>query len=41
MIKTSETDPIRVAELDLGAGLGKIGATFAPGKNDARSFGGS
>ena len=41
MIKTSETDPIRVAELDLGAGRGKIGVTFAPGKNDGRSFGGS
>jgi len=41
MIRTSETDPIRVAEVDVGTGRGKIGVTFAPGKNDGRSFGGS
>lgn len=33
-MKTSETDPIRVAEVEAGAGHGKIGVTFAPGKND-------
>ncbi|RBP08673.1 cyclin-dependent kinase inhibitor 3 (CDKN3) [Roseiarcus fermentans] len=41
MIRTSETDPIHIAELDLGAGCGRIGVTFAPGKNDGESFGGS
>ena len=38
MIRTSETDPIRVAEVDVGIGQGKIGVTFAPGKNDGRSL---
>jgi hypothetical protein len=41
MIRTSESDPIRVAEVDVGTGRGKIGVTFAPGKNDGKSFGGS
>lgn len=41
MIRTSESDPIRVAELHLGSGRGRIGVTFAPGKNDGESFGGS
>ncbi len=41
MIKTSETDPIRIAEVDVGANWGKIGVTFAPDKNDGKSFGGS
>jgi ADP-ribosyl-[dinitrogen reductase] hydrolase len=39
MIRTSDTDPIRIAEVDLGPGRGKLGVTFAPGKNDGR-FGG-
>ncbi len=34
MIRTSETDPIRIAEVFAGNGKGKIGVTFAPGKND-------
>ena len=38
VMKTSETDPIRIAEVD--AGTGRIGVTFAPGKNDGR-FGGA
>ena len=37
MIRTSETDPIHVAEVDVGTGRGKIGVTFAPGKNDRHS----
>ena len=41
MIRTSETDPIRIAHVDLGSGHGKIGVTFAPGKDDRRAFGGS
>ena len=32
MVRTSETDPIRVAEVDVGTGRGKIGVTFAPGR---------
>jgi protein-tyrosine phosphatase len=34
MLKTSQTDPILIAEVDLGPGRGAIGVTFAPGKND-------
>ena len=34
------TDPIRIAEVFVGKGKGKIGVTFAPGKNDGR-LGGS
>ena len=41
MIRTSETDPIVVAEVEVGKGRGKIGVTLAPGKNDGRSFGGT
>ena len=40
MINTSETDPIRVTEVELGRGRGKIGVTFAPGKDERGSFGG-
>jgi hypothetical protein len=29
-----ERDPLRIASLDAGVGRGKIGVTFAPGKND-------
>jgi protein-tyrosine phosphatase len=39
MTRTSKTDPLRIASVDIGAGRGKIGVTFAPGKND-RSYGG-
>ena len=39
-MRTSKTDPIRIAEIDTGKGRGKIGVTFAPGKNDGR-LGGS
>jgi ADP-ribosyl-[dinitrogen reductase] hydrolase len=38
-MRTSDTDPIRIAEVDLGLGRGRIGVTFAPGKNDGRSGG--
>ena len=34
MLKTGETDTIRIAEIDLGQGRGMIGVTFAPWKND-------
>ena len=34
MMKTSESDPIRIAGVN--AGMGTIGVTFAPGKNDGR-----
>ena len=34
MLKTSETDPIRIAEIGLVPGRGTIGVSFAPGKND-------
>lgn len=40
MLKTSDTDPIRIAEVDAGTGSGKIGVTFAPGKNDRHSLSG-
>jgi hypothetical protein len=36
---TLRRDPIRIAEVDLGPGRGRIGVTFAPGKNYGR-FGG-
>jgi len=41
MMRTSESDPISVAEVDFGPGRGKIGLTLAPGKNDGESFGGT
>jgi protein-tyrosine phosphatase len=34
MIRTSETDLLQIASIGVGAGRGKIGVTFAPGKND-------
>jgi len=34
MIKTSQTDPLQIAAVDVAAGLGRIGVTFAPGKHD-------
>ncbi len=33
-MRTSTTDPIRIAEIEVGPGRGRIGVTFAPGKND-------
>ena len=34
MLRTSETDPLQIASVDVGAHRGTIGITFAPGKND-------
>jgi ADP-ribosyl-[dinitrogen reductase] hydrolase len=31
-MRTSHTDPLRIAEIAMGPGRGKIGITFAPGK---------
>jgi ADP-ribosyl-[dinitrogen reductase] hydrolase len=39
-IRTSATHPLRIAELDLGAELGRIGVTFAPGKKQADAMSG-
>lgn len=33
-VSTSETDPIRVAEVKIRSDLGLVGVTFAPGKRD-------
>ena len=38
MIRTSETHPLEIADVDLGAGQGKIGVTFAPGKHDSERW---
>jgi protein-tyrosine phosphatase len=35
MIKTSDHHPIRIDAIDAGAGRGRIGVTFAPGKHDS------
>jgi protein-tyrosine phosphatase len=40
MLRTSETDPLEIASVDVGACRGKIGITFAPGKNDRFAIGG-
>lgn len=37
LLRTSVSDPLRIAELDLGSGKGLIGITFCPGKKDARA----
>ena len=34
MLRTSRTDPLHIAPVDLGLGLGRIGVTLAPGKCD-------
>jgi len=39
MIRTSATHPLWIDSVDAGAGRGRIGITFAPGKND-RAAGG-
>jgi protein-tyrosine phosphatase len=40
MIRTSETHPLRIDTVDPGAGRGRIGITFAPGKHDRFAVGG-
>ncbi len=40
MIRTSETHPLWIDSVDAGAGRGRIGFTFAPGKNDRYAVGG-
>ena len=40
MIRTSETHPIQIAAIDEGPDRGRIGVTFAPGKNDRFAIGG-
>jgi protein-tyrosine phosphatase len=40
-VKTSFSDPLEIAELATGAGHGKIGVTFAPGKYDPSAVAGS
>jgi hypothetical protein len=39
--KTSLSHPLEIAELETGAGNGKIGVTFAPGKYDPSALTGS
>ena len=34
MLRTTEIDPLEIASVEVGVHLGKIGITFAPGKND-------
>ena len=41
MIRTSQTHPLEVATLEPGPGLGRIGLTFCPGKQQAAAFTGS
>ena len=41
MVRTSETDPLQIATVEVGADRGKIGVTFAPGKNDPFATGGA
>ena len=38
--KTSENDPLRIASVFLGDGLGRIGITLCPGKKDPRAWSG-
>jgi len=40
MLRTSVTHPLQIAAVDAGADRGKIGVTFAPGKNDRFAIGG-
>ncbi len=40
MLRTSDTHPLQIAGVDAGADRGKIGVTFAPGKNDRFATGG-
>jgi protein-tyrosine phosphatase len=40
MLRTSDTHPLQIAAINAGAGRGKIGVTFAPGKNDRFAIGG-
>ena len=40
MIKTSDSHPIRIDAIDAGAGRGRIGVTFAPGKHDSAAASG-
>jgi len=40
MLRTSEADPLQIASVEAGARRGRIGITFAPGKNDRSASGG-
>jgi ADP-ribosyl-[dinitrogen reductase] hydrolase len=40
MVKTSATHPLRIDAVDVMPGMGRIGITFAPGKNDRTSLSG-
>jgi len=40
MIRTSDSHPIRIDAIDAGAGRGRIGVTFAPGKHDSAAASG-
>jgi protein-tyrosine phosphatase len=40
MLRTSDTHPLQIAAVDAGADRGKVGVTFAPGKNDRFATGG-
>ena len=40
MLRTSQTDPLQIASVEVGVHRGKIGITFAPGKNDRSASGG-
>ena len=31
-MRTSITDPLRIAEIEAGPGMGRVGLTFCPGK---------
>lgn len=39
--RTSDTDPLRIAEIHIGDGLGLVGISFCPGKKDDFSMSGA
>lgn len=41
IMKTSETHPLQIASVEAGSGRGRIGITFAPGKQDPDAWTGS
>src|SRR6478736_1055835 len=40
-LKTSQSDPLQIATIACGPGLGQIGVTFAPGKTQADAASGA